>query len=272
MVDFEIKDRYDINDFRRIIEVLRAPGGCPWDAAQTHESIRNNVLEEAYETAQAIDKNDTENLREELGDLLMQVIFHARMEEEKGGFDLDDVADAACKKLVFRHPHVFGDVKAENPEQVLETWDKAKRLEKSQTTTATAMSDVAETLPALWRAEKVQKKAAKVGFDWPDVSGAMDKLREETAELEQGIAAKDAENCAEEIGDILFSAVNAARFLKVDPERALHAACDKFIRRFRYMEDAAAAEGKSLEDMSLDEMENIYQHARHELEGKQMQL
>lgn len=267
MVDFEIKDRYDLSDFRRIIEVLRAPGGCPWDAEQTHESIRNNVLEEAYETAEAIDKNDLDNLKEELGDLLMQVIFHARMEEEKGGFNLDDVADAACKKLVFRHPHVFGDVKAENSEQVLDTWDKAKRREKSQKTVASAMSGVAEALPALWRAEKVQKKAAKVGFDWPDVSGATEKLSEETDELLRAIEAENADNCEEEIGDILFSAVNAARFLRVDPEKALHRACEKFILRFERMEQLALEKGLEPESMSLDEMESFYQRAKHELES-----
>ena len=272
MADFTIKDRYDYNDFRRIMEVLRAPGGCPWDREQTHKSIRKDLLEEAYELAHAIDTDDKENLKEELGDLWLQVIFHARIEEEQGGFDIDDVADAAVKKLVFRHPHVFGEIKAANAEEALSAWDAAKRVEKSQTTTATAMSDVAETLPALWRAEKVQKKAAKVGFDWPDVSGAIDKLREETDELCQGIEANDADNMEEEIGDILFSAVNAARFLHVDPEQALHRACEKFIRRFRYLESAAAGEGKKLEEMSLMEMERIYQQARHELEGKEMQF
>jgi tetrapyrrole methylase family protein/MazG family protein len=264
MVDFEIKDKYNVDDFRKIMEVLRAPGGCPWDAEQTHESIRRNVLEEAYEVAQAIDKKDAENLKEELGDLLMQVLFHARMEEEKGVFNLDDVADAAVKKLVFRHPHVFGNVKADTPEQVLDTWDAVKRIEKSQDTVASAMSDVAESLPALWRAEKVQKKAAKVGFDWPDVSGAMDKLREETEELSRGIESGDHDNIEEEIGDVLFSAVNAARFLKVDPEQALHRSCEKFIRRFKYIEQAAIKSGKAMEELSLDEQEALYQQGRRE--------
>ena len=264
MVDFEIKDKYNVDDFRRLIAVLRAPGGCPWDREQTHESIRRNLLEEAYETAQAIDTGDKDNLREELGDLLMQVLFHARIEEEQGGFNLDDVADAACKKLVFRHPHVFGDVRADTSDEVLDTWDKVKRIEKAQKTTATAMDDVAEALPALWRAEKVQKKAAKVGFDWDGVDGAIEKLREETDELEGGIKAGDADNCEEEIGDILFSAVNAARFLKVDPEKALHRSCRKFIDRFRFVEDTAAKQGKRLEDMSLEEMDEIYEIARQE--------
>ena len=272
MVDFTIKETYDLQDFRRIMEVLRAPGGCPWDAEQTHESIRKDLLEEAYELAQAIDKNDRENLLEELGDVLMQVLFHARIEEELGHFDINDVADAAVKKLVFRHPHVFGSVKAATSEEVLDTWDAAKRVEKSQDTVATAMNDVAETLPALWRAEKIQKKAAKVGFDWPDVSGALEKLEEETEELRQGIAAHDDDNMEEEIGDILFSAVNAARFLKIDPEKALHRSCEKFIRRFRFLEEHAAAAGRDLPSMSLEEMELIYQQSRRELEGKEMQF
>ena len=267
MTNFTFKEKYDINDFRRIMEILRAPGGCPWDAKQTHESIRANVIEEAYELAQAIDKKDTENLREELGDLLMQVIFHARIEEERGAFDLDGVADTAVKKLIFRHPHVFGDAEAETPEQVLETWEAVKRIEKSQDTTATAMSDVAETLPALWRAAKVQKKAAKVGFDWPEVYGAIDKLREETEELCQGIEQGNQDNMEEEIGDILFSAVNASRFLKVDPEKALHRSCEKFIARFRFIEQSAAEKGMTLENMTLDEMEALYQCARSELKG-----
>lgn len=268
MTDFTFKEKYDVNDFRRIIEILRAPGGCPWDAEQTHGSIRANVIEEAYELAQAIDKNDTENLCEELGDLLMQVIFHARMEEERGVFNLDDVADKAVKKLIFRHPHVFGDVRAETSEQVLDNWEAIKRIEKSQDTTASAMSDVAQTLPALWRAAKVQKKAAKAGFDWPEVSGAIDKLREETDELCRGIEEGDQDNMEEEIGDILFSAVNAARFLKVDPEKALHRSCEKFITRFRFIEQAARQEGRALEEMELDEMEALYQRARAELENR----
>ncbi len=262
MVDFTLKERYDMDDYRHIMAVLRAPGGCPWDAVQTHKSIRKDLLEEAYELAQAIDRDDKENLKEELGDLLMQVLFHARIEEEEGGFNLDDIADAAVKKLVFRHPHVFGDVKAENVQEVLDTWDAAKRVEKSQDTVSTAMSDVAETLPALWRAEKVQKKAAKVGFDWPDVTGAIDELREETDELCAGIENGDNDNIAEEIGDILFSTVNAARFLHVDPEMALHASCEKFIRRFRYMESEAAKQGRKLEDMTLEEMEVFYQQGK----------
>lgn len=272
MTDFQIKDKYNVEDFRKIIAVLRAPGGCPWDAEQTHESIRRNVIEEAYELAHAIDSGDGENLREELGDLLMQVIFHTCMEEEKGNFNLDDVADTACKKLVFRHPHVFGNVVCENSEEVLKTWDEVKRIEKAQKTVTSTMEGVAETLPALWRAEKVQKKASVTGFEWPDVSYAMAKLREEIDELSEGIAASDADNIEEELGDVLYAAVNVARHTGVDPEKALHRACEKAINRFRYMEQKAADEGKKLEDMPLADMEKLYQSARAEIEGKEMQF
>ena len=272
MVEFERKDRYDFNDFRRLMELLRGPGGCPWDAAQDHQSIRRNLLEESYELAHAIDSGDRENMREELGDVLMQVLFHARIEEEQGHFSIDDVCDAAVKKLVFRHPHVFGDTAAQTPEQALSSWDAAKRAEKSQSTVTSAMEGVAETLPALWRAEKIQKKAAKVGYLWPEVSLALNKIREETEELAAGIAADDADNIEEEIGDVLFSTVNAGRFLGVDPEKALHRACEKFIRRFRFVEERAEEAGTTLEEMTLPEMERLYQQARHDLEGKEMQF
>lgn len=262
MVDFEYKSEYDIQDFRKIIAVLRSPEGCPWDIKQTHESIRRNLLEEAYEVCEAIDDNDPEHLREELGDLLMQVLFHSRIEEEKGVFDLDDVADAAVKKLIFRHPHVFGDVTVSGSDEVLKNWDELKRREKSQTTVTKTMDDVARSLPALWRAEKVQNKAKKVGFDWPDISGALDKLSEELEELKQALAKEDKRNIEEELGDLLFSAVNVARFAGVDPEKALHGSCEKFIGRFSYIEDSAENMDKPLSEMDLDEMEELYQQSK----------
>lgn len=268
MVDFEFKSNYDVNDFRRVMEILRGENGCPWDREQTHESIRRNVLEEAYEVAEAIDENDPEHLKEELGDLMMQVMFHSRMEEEKGGFNLDDVADGAVKKLILRHPHVFGNLQVADSAEVLKNWDDIKRKEKSQVTTTKSMVDVAETLPALWRAEKIQKKAAKTGFEWPDINGAMKKVHEEADELRQAVDNDDAANIEEELGDLMFAAVKVARFAGVDPEAALHKSCEKFINRFRFVEEKAAEAGKNLEDMSLDEMEVYYQQARHELEGK----
>ncbi len=269
MVEWEYKEKYGLEDFIRLIDVLRGPGGCPWDIKQTHESLKHNVVEEAWEVVDAINEGSEAHLREELGDLLMQVIFHASISKERGGFTLDDISDEAVKKLVHRHPHVFGTVKADTPDEVLTNWDAIKRADRGQQSAASAMDGIPRGLPGLMRSEKIQSKAAKYGFDWPDVSGAMDKLREETAELQEGIDAGDIENIKEEIGDALFSVVNVARFYKLDTEECMHAACEKFIRRFRYLEEGAAREGLRLEDMTLGQMERIYQEARHELEGKE---
>jgi len=256
MINFTPKDKYDCSDLRSIVALLRGEGGCPWDREQTHESIRRNFIEEAYEAAEAIDEADAEHLREELGDLLLQVMFHSSIEEDKGVFDLDDVADMECKKLIFRHPHVFGETKVGSSAEVLVNWDELKRREKEQETFTSTLTAVAKSLPALWRAEKVQHKAAKCGFDFPDLSAALDKLAEELDELRE--AAKNGGNVAEELGDLLFSAVNAARFIEVDPEDALSASTDKFIRRFSNLEKAASLKGLRLEDMSLAEMDEIY--------------
>ena len=260
MVDFQYKDSYGVKDLEEIVRILRAPGGCPWDAEQTHQSIRRNFLEEAYEAVEAIDEGSPEHLKEELGDVLLQVVMHARMEEEAGHFDLDAVADGICKKLIYRHPHVFGDVAVSGTGEVLSNWEALKRKEKGQATNTDALEAVARALPALWRAEKVQKKARKAGFDWPDVSGALDKLSEELEELKT--AAAEGTNVAEELGDLLFSAVNAARFLKVDPEDALNGATDKFIGRFRKVEAQAAAQGKAMEDMGLEELDALWERAK----------
>ena len=260
MVDFQYKDSYNVKDLEEIVRILRAPGGCPWDAEQTHQSIRRNFLEEAYEAVEAIDEDSPEHLEEELGDVLLQVVMHARMEEEAGRFNLDGVADGICKKLIYRHPHVFGDVSVSGTGEVLSNWEALKRKEKGQATNTDALEAVARSLPALWRAEKVQKKARKAGFDWPDVSGALDKLTEELSELKEAVATGG--NVAEELGDLLFSAVNAARFLKVDPEDALNGATDKFIGRFRRVEAGAAGQGKAMEDMSLAELDQLWDRAK----------
>ena len=222
MKKFEIKDRYDFEDYRALIHHLRAPGGCPWDREQTHESIRRNVLEEAYETAQAIDSGDKENLKEELGDLMMQVLFHADIEEDAGCFTVDDVIDGACKKLVFRHPHVFGDVTAENSEAVLRTWDVQKMAEKGQKNVTDTMLSVPETLPALWRAEKILKKAENGGIAQPGSKAAAEELR---GAVEAFTAMPDEKT----LGDALFAAVTAARAVGIDPETALHTACVRYI-------------------------------------------
>ena len=262
MVDFSLKDKYNVQDLVDIVKVLRAPGGCQWDAQQTHESIRRNFLEEAYEVAEAIDQQSTEHLQEELGDVLLQVVFHTSIEEEEGRFNLDDVANGVCQKLIFRHPHVFGDVTVSSTGEILANWEELKKKEKGQATQADAVDAVARSLPALWRAEKVQKKAAKVGFDWDSVDGAVDKLSEELGEVKEAIAGHG--DPAEELGDLLFTAVNVARFLKVDPEDALQAACDKFAARFRRVEEAVTAQGKQMEDMSLTELDDIWIAIKHQ--------
>ena len=262
MIDYVSKKSYNINDLADIVRILRAPGGCPWDAEQTHESIRRNFLEEAYEVAEAIDEASPEHLKEELGDVLLQVVFHACIEQESGRFTLDNVADGVCKKLIYRHPHVFGDVTVHSTGEVLSNWEDLKRKEKGQASNADAVDAVALSLPALWRAEQIQKKAAKCGFDWPDVSGALDKLSEETDELKSAIQGNG--DMAEELGDLLFAAVNAARFLHLDPEDCLHAASDKFSSRFRQVEETAAAQGKRLEDMTLAEMDKLWDSIKHQ--------
>lgn len=257
VLDFLCKESYDLRDFVALITFLRSPDGCPWDQMQTHESIRRNFLEETYEACEAIDAGDTAHLKEELGDVLMQVLFHTDIERAAGHFDIDDVADAACKKLVYRHPHVFRRDEPDAPD-----WDTIKQRERAQTTTAEAMDSVARSLPALWRCEKIQAKAAKAGFEWPDTDAALDKVEEETRELREAVASSNADAVAEELGDLLFAAVKAARFAGVDPEQAAHAACEKFIRRFAAMEAAAADSGVPLEQRTLAQMQPLWQQAK----------
>ncbi len=248
---------YHIDDLIQIMELLRAPGGCPWDRAQTHQSIRANMLEEAYEAADAIDSMDMDNLKEELGDVLLQVVFHARMAQEAGAFTFDDVVDGICKKLVYRHPHVFGTASAGDPEGALSAWDAQKRTEKGQRTTGDALDSVARALPALTRAAKLQSKAAKAGFDWENISPALDKLSEELEELETAIAENT--NVEEELGDLLFAAVKVGRFAGVDGETALQKACEKFIRRFRRVEELADG---PLSELDVPALEALWEEAK----------
>lgn len=235
MIDLE-QSHYGFQDLLEIMARLRQKeGGCPWDLAQTHESIRRNFIEEAYEAAEAIDQRDDAHLCEELGDVLLQVVFHAQIAREAGAFDMDDVCTGICKKLILRHPHIFGTAdRLTDAGQTLDLWEEVKRKEKHQQTYTDAMNDVARSLPALIYAEKVQSRAKRSGFDWPEVSGALDKLREETAELEQAMDQKD--RAEEELGDLLFAAVNVARRLELDPEQALMRATQKFMKRFALVE------------------------------------
>lgn len=264
VLDFLCKESYDLRDFVALVSYLRSPNGCPWDQVQTHESIRRNFLEETYEACEAIDAGDLVHMREELGDVLMQVLFHTDIEREAGHFDIDDVADAACKKLVYRHPHVFRRDEPDAPD-----WDTMKQRERAQTTTAEAMNSVARSLPALWRCDKIQAKAAKTGFEWPDVHAALDKVDEETRELRAAVASGDTEAIGDELGDLLFAAVKVARFAGIDPEQAAHAACEKFIRRFSAMETAAANDGTALEQCTLEQMLTLWQQAKQTVSAEQ---
>ena len=266
MVDFLCKDRYGWEDFLQIIRILRAPGGCPWDAEQTHQSIRRNFLEETYEALDALDRDDPEGLCEELGDVLMQVVFHSVIEEERGRFTADDVVNGVAQKMVYRHPHVFGGgMQADTSEQVLTNWEILKRQEKGQQSTADAIEAVPHTLPALWRAEKTVSKAAKAGFGWKDTLSALEKLEEEVRELrqaiEQGGAVDAPHGIREEVGDTLFMAAKLAQMTAVDPEDALHRACDKFDRRFRFVETNAA---KPLHECEKAELLALWQSAKQQ--------
>ena len=260
MINFVRKPQYGYEDLLEIIRLLRSEDGCPWDKAQTHQSIRRGLLEEAYEAAEAIDNDDPMLLKEELGDVLMQVVFHADIESDAGRFTIDDVCDGVVKKLLFRHPHVFGSQREDSPESVLVSWDKLKRQEKGQKTVADSMDSVARSLPGLWRAEKLQNKAASAGFEWPDVQGALDKLEEEMAELRRAV--EEGGDVPEELGDVLFAAVKVGRFCACDPEDAVNGTCEKFIRRFRAVENGAAAQGREVSQLSLEEMTALWNEAK----------
>ena len=264
MLNFTRKPRYDYNDLLEIVRLLRSAEGCPWDRVQTHQSIRRGLLEEAYEAAEAIDTEDTALLREELGDVLMQVVFHADIEKDAGRFTMDDVCDGVVKKLLFRHPHVFGGtMQADNSEQVLVNWEVLKRQEKGQRSTADAIESVPHTLPALWRAEKTASKTAKAGFDWDDPLRALDKLEEEVRELraamESGKAPEDPHGLREELGDVLFMAAKIGQMTGTDPEDALHRSCDKFDSRFRFVEESA---DKPLSDCGEAELLALWREAK----------
>lgn len=262
MVEFEQKPQYDIADLREIVRLLRSPGGCPWDKEQTHASIRNDFLEEAYEAVEAIDLQDMTLLREELGDVLLQVVFHCCLAQEAQQFDFDAVCDEICKKLIVRHPHVFGDVQAEDTDTVLKNWDAIKKETKGQETYADTLKSVAKSLPALSRAQKVGKRAARAGMDFGDAAAAFDCVRAERAELQAAISEGNTAEMEEELGDLLFSCVNTARHLGIDAEQALTKATEKFIDRFSATEELVRAQGQNMPDLTLEELDVYWEDAK----------
>ncbi len=265
-VEFPVKDRYTMEDLLDLMVALRSPEGCPWDREQTHESIRSNFLEETHEAIEAINQKDVAGLREELGDVLMQVTLHTQIATEEGEFTFDDVVDEVCRKLIVRHPHVFGNVVAEDAAAVLKTWDAVKRATKGKdgetATQADVLRSVPRTLPALMRAAKVQGRARRVGFDWPDVSGTMAALDSEVAELKAAVADGSPQEIEEELGDLLFSAVNVSRFVDTDAEQALTVSTDKFIARFDKVESLAKERGLDMTQMSIDELDKLWYEAK----------
>ena len=258
----DLGNKKDFQDLLDIIETLRNPGGCPWDREQTHESLKSALLEECYEVIDAIENKDEDALIEELGDVLLQVVFHASIGKEDGYFDIMDVIGGISNKMINRHPHVFGNEEANTSEQVLVNWDEIKKEEKGIKTLTEEMQNIAKSLPATTRAYKVQKKAKKVGFDWDDVNCAMDKVKEELNEIKEVYNCEDKSIIEGEVGDLLFACINVARFLEVDGELALDKTIKKFIKRFSYIENEAIKNNKNLKDMNLEEMDKLWEEAK----------
>lgn len=254
------KNAYDARDLAKIVEILRAPGGCPWDREQTHESIRTDFIEETYEVIEAIDKKDPALLREELGDVLLQVAMHAEMEREEGRCTFDDIANDICQKMIHRHPHVFGDVKAETSAEVLSNWEVIKSEEKKRESITDKLTAIPRQFPALMRAQKVGKKASVL--DFPDAESVALKVEEELAEVRAAMAAGDEAQITEEMGDLLLTVVSLARKLHVNAELALTAATDKFIARFAAVEEAVNAAGKSFSELSDEELDIFWQNCK----------
>lgn len=257
----------EMDELLGVMARLRGKDGCPWDAEQTLETLKGFLVEECYEVIDAVDAGDSAHHLEELGDLLLQIVFQTQIRAERGEFQFKDVAEAIRTKLVRRHPHVFGDVQVADTQDVLRNWDAIKAKEKGAEKPRSAVEGVPRSMPALQRAQQIQSRAARVGFDWPDIQGVMDKVEEELAEVKAAIASGDETRVSEEIGDLLFAVVNLTRFRKLQAEQVLHQAIAKFVRRFQDVENRARAGGKELRDLSLDEMESHWMEVKR-LESK----
>ena len=252
-MDFEVKEKYDINDLVKIVGILRSPDGCPWDKVQTHESIRKDFIEEVYEAVEAIDEKESEHMREELGDVLLQVVFHSVLETEKGSFEFSDVVDDICKKMVLRHPHVFGEVTADTTDEVLRNWDQIKMQTHSQQTVTEAMESVSKTLPSLMRAQKLHKKAARGGVVPAGTEEALDRISEKLSALREAVkSGKSGEGINNELGELLFSAAGLSVLTDTDCERSLYDTCDSFIASFGAYEKEAAARGIDIQDSDTE--------------------
>lgn len=254
--------KYTIDDLLDIMVKLRGENGCPWDKVQTHQSIKKSMIEECYEAIDALDSGDDHAFVNELGDVLLQVVFHARIAEERGAFNFDDVVNEICTKLITRHTHVFGADKAVSAEEALGQWEKNKKKEKNLDSYTAMLKDVPHYLPALMRSEKIQKKAGSVGFDWQETEPVYDKVNEEIAELKEAAKTGNAERIEEEYGDLLFSVVNLGRHLKLTPEIALTKASDKFIKRFEKMEAEAVKDNLDMAQLSLEELDKLWENSK----------
>ncbi|MDQ0228515.1 bifunctional methyltransferase/pyrophosphohydrolase YabN [Metabacillus niabensis] len=254
---------HQFSEFRKIIAKLRGPNGCPWDKEQTHQSLKRYLIEECYELIEAIEEEDIDHMIEELGDVLLQVVLHAQIGEDEGMFSINDVIKEVADKMVRRHPHVFGDMTINSTDDVLSNWDKIKQGEKGGLETSSILDHVSKALPALSRAYQLQKKAAKVGFDWPVIEETWEKVKEEITEFEMELK-QDAngKNAMQEFGDVLFALINVGRYYNIEPEEALISTNRKFYNRFRYIETKALESGKSLQDMSLEEMDHFWDEAK----------
>jgi len=257
-----LKDKYEFSDLIEIMALLRSENGCPWDREQNHESLKKYLIEETYEVLEAIDLKDKNKISEELGDLLLQIVFHSQIGKENGTFDISDVITEVSRKMILRHTHVFGEDKAETADDVVNNWEAIKKKEKGISSHTGVLKDVPSNLPSLMRSYKVQQKAAQVGFDWDHVEDAFAKLEEEIQELKDVYKSNNMERITDELGDVLFSVVNVSRYLKIQPELALTGTINKFIKRFEYIEEESKKVGKRIEDMTLTEMDELWEKAK----------